>query len=317
MIKFFARCKHRKGFTLTELIVVVALLALIMACVVAFASPVRSMIGNTTAKDDAAIIDKIVADYIERQLSYANQMTIYAGIDYNDADTNIADTFNNYKEFRTNSAANNSGMLIFKYYPYDENTGTYRVLNYTCTGDTKDEHGVVTYSEPVPTKEKLVGTVVTNGSSEDISYTATDDSKQYAVFDDAFYSAYDLFISTGDTTVGTNAHNKAYLSFFVNAYKHPDTSAIKNDTMSKYSDFISGTTTDNVLESLDVREQFLGTEKVSFEVQNVRVKTEYVSTTDVAGDITYSKSTTSPNITITRGTGKDVVIFYNIQKYGK
>ena len=79
MTSMLRRVKSRKGFTLTELIVVVAIVALLMICVTAFVGPINTMVKNTTADADAITINEIAGDYIERRLAYADCIQIYLG----------------------------------------------------------------------------------------------------------------------------------------------------------------------------------------------------------------------------------------------
>ena len=82
LLKLFRKGKYRKGFTLTELIVVIAIIAFIMAAVVAFAGPIRTMVRNTNAKSDANTINKIIGDYIENRIAFANYVQVFVAPEY-------------------------------------------------------------------------------------------------------------------------------------------------------------------------------------------------------------------------------------------
>ena len=77
LLKFFGKRRARKGFTLVELVVVMAIIAILMISVVAFAQPIRAMMSNTNAQNDAIIINNGIGNYIERRLAFANDIKIF------------------------------------------------------------------------------------------------------------------------------------------------------------------------------------------------------------------------------------------------
>ena len=93
MIKFFSRLKRRKGFTLTEMIVVTAIIGIIMASVVAFSGPMRDSIKNTEAKADALTINEVLGNYLEHNLAYACKIDAFVGYTYENNVTVIRDAY--------------------------------------------------------------------------------------------------------------------------------------------------------------------------------------------------------------------------------
>ena len=71
MLKYFLKLRRKKGFTLVELIVVVALLAIMMASIAALSGPIRKMVNRTAASADSVAANATIANYIENRLAFA------------------------------------------------------------------------------------------------------------------------------------------------------------------------------------------------------------------------------------------------------
>jgi prepilin-type N-terminal cleavage/methylation domain-containing protein len=308
LFKIFGKRRKLKGFTLTELIVVTAIMVLLMACVVAFAGPVRMMIGNTTARDDALTINKIIGDYIERKLSFANYVDVYVSYPYSSSDTAIK---NSYKALTDRKAItgqnNNPGILLFRVItdPADPLKRSYRLYDIPVTSGT--------------------------GNPPDLSTLSANN----VVFIDEFYNDYEYFITTDDTAVQANSMKKrAYLNFRIDSFdfKGEYTKGFSTNTSPTgtgdvfidyyaYIDNPSHDPKDNPF--IRFTEEKTGSEVVSFTLENIPVETNYVDS-DSDGLLDSIEATT-PNVSITRGklspggTSKtystDTIIFYNIRKY--
>lgn len=126
-MKKLMKLRHKKGFTLTELIIVVAIIAILMTCVAAFAGPVQQIVKSSAASADALQVNKIVADYIENRLSYASYIDIHVAKDVESisTDTEVVGGSTGFTAIvnKLNSSIENSnnkgrgGMLIFHYEP--------------------------------------------------------------------------------------------------------------------------------------------------------------------------------------------------------
>lgn len=300
--KFFGKRKKLKGFTLTELIVVSAIMVLLMACVVAFAGPVRMMIGNTTAKDDALTINKIIGDYIERKLAYANYIDIYVGYPYDTSDTKLKDSFDTVKARKGLTGQDNKpGMLIFRY-----------------ADDATD---------PLKSTFKVYDIPITSASATMPSSITADN----VVFIDEFYNGYEYFITTDDTSIQANSLRKhAYLNFRVDSFnfkdeytkgfKDEDTVGVSGKVITDYYAYIDGGSTGtNPFQRFT--EERTGSEVVSFTLENIPVDTH---TVDDDGDGVFDRvEATTPNVSITRGKtvgasttySTDMIVFYNIRKF--
>lgn len=276
MFKLFA--KRKKGFTLTEIIVVVALIGLIMLCVVAFSSPVRTMLTNTNSKADAIIINKIIGSYIEHRLSYANDVTIITETNFrNGANNTLKDKFDIEKSGR--DANDTTCMMVFSYEP-------------AATGE-----------DPYTSSYKLYDVVI----DPTWSYlNAINEvwSKRARAFDDDFYAGFEYFMAPSGEINVNSIKQKAYLSFEITSFNFTDRYGytLKDDTLSKYmTPVLTGTVVDRGVNLMP--EEKLATEKVSFTLENVKTTGSMAQTASIES----CKGTADE--------GQDIVIFYNIRKY--
>lgn len=119
MFNYFLKLKRKKGFTLVELIIVVAIIAVLMASIAALSGPIRRMINRTTASSDAISANTIMGNYIENRLAFASKLEIYCAINPLTASgsTSVITSFDNMKS-RLNMSGNekdSAGILIFHY----------------------------------------------------------------------------------------------------------------------------------------------------------------------------------------------------------
>lgn len=126
-MKKLMKLRHKKGFTLTELIIVVAIMAILMTCVAAFAGPVQQIVKSSAASADALQVNKIIGDYIENRLSYASYIDVHIAKDVESIslDNEVVGGSTGFTAIvnKLNSATENAnnkgkgGMLIFHYEP--------------------------------------------------------------------------------------------------------------------------------------------------------------------------------------------------------
>lgn len=88
--------KTLKGFTLIEMIIVVAVFGMIMAVVLSFLDPVRKVYTRTYIESDAQAISENMRRYIGDQIQYADRMRVYTGKTFDD--TTLAGEVEKFRE---------------------------------------------------------------------------------------------------------------------------------------------------------------------------------------------------------------------------
>ena len=309
MTSMFRRVKSRKGFTLTELIVVIAIVGLLMICVTAFVGPIKQMVKNTTADTDAITINEIAGDYIERRLAYSDCIKIYLASNADPTNATLANAYSMMQGYR--SANDTTGMLIFKMIDdsSDPRSNTYRMYD-------------------VPIKA--------SGSSSYISsYTSATGVTlpTSPVFAEDYYGRYQhIFLFDPESYKGGTdkqfnmsvnvVKGKAFLNFDIYSYYFDTNSAgnlePKSGTKSTLEKFYENkidplTNTDDGISALATDKTAY--EHVSFELQNIGIST--VKATTTVGGITVEEEVGVPKLVNSYfvGEGDDVVIFYNVKSY--
>lgn len=283
--------KRKKGFTLSELIVVLALIGILLGSVAAFGDPVRSMVKDTNARSDTINITKIMGDYIERRLAFAKSIDMVLEVSADTDDDLVEQHYEKYQKIAKGKTK--CGMLIFK---YEENA-----------------------DDPARSTYKLYDVPITDTSTYAGSFIT--DSPKNPVFADAFYGNYEYFITvepyiTGGTEPFTEAvkinklKDQAYLNFSIRAYDFKDTTTYMkgtDDVLAKYLDSYRNpsTNTDNGIDSYSMSRTAF--EEISFALQNVKVDRDAAGTPVQSGAF-YSPCTQS---------GSDIIIFYAVQNYSK
>ncbi len=316
-MKLILRLKRRKGFTLTELIVVVAIIAILMACVAAFSQPVRSMVTGTNAKSDAVMINEIISNYLERRLAYVDEFDMYVG--GNITDTDISARFDDYKKkysqetIHYSATSNDStitksqpGMLVIH---YNGNDKRFKALYNGMPNKASFE----IYDQPLTTTSsiKLIDVDATDVDE-------TDDMRKYKVFTDDFYAGYQFFITSDEVSVEgkekiNNLTKETFFSASIQTYK------IDNSEKSLSADMIrnyykgDSTGIDGLIEFRT------GVEEVSFAMKNLvpdrnTTSWEYYDTISKA-NIHCEKGRTNTDPLYRLVTGTDIIIFYNTTRY--
>ncbi len=141
--------KKLKGFTLVELIVVLAIFSMIMAAVLSLLNPVANVYSSTANYEHARAASDNVRLYIEDNLKYANNLRVlYNATDAtaaNSSATAMADKFATYTEkppvyIMEIDNANNGKITIYK---GSVSSGTkYKEINENLYSDYKYEFSV-------------------------------------------------------------------------------------------------------------------------------------------------------------------------------
>lgn len=296
-MQYLRRLKRKKGFTITELIVVVALVGIMMATLTAFSGPVRDMVGNTRAKNDALKINNIIGNYLEHNLSYASQVTICAGWDLIQNNAALKTKFEALKS--TWTTANDRPAAIIIHFEKDDDTplrNTFRLYEYSGSSAFPD---------------------TTTTDAEGNTYMVMDEDN--LVFHKDFYADYSFVITADDIIFHNSFREKGYAKLEVQAYNF-DGSVLKSpgveatleagDTKTHYMNIDGvagpgGTVQQDILTSSHYLTAGIGNENVFFPLQNINVSgTKYE----------YFRGYEDPTTHVV-SYGDDIVIFYNIRTY--
>ena len=306
MTSMLRRVKSRKGFTLTELIVVVAIVGLLMICVTAFVGPISKMVKATTADTDAITINEIAGDYIERRLAYADCIKIYVAANAEPTNATLSSAFNTIQGYiGTNDT---TGMLIFKMIDdsTDPKSNTYRIYDVPIKGS-----GSSTYINSFTSASGV--TLPKNPVFADDYYGRY---QHLFLFDPASYKGgtdkqFDISVNV--------VKGKAFLNFDIYSYYFDETSAGNlapksgsDSTMEKFYKKKMNVSSDDGITALALDKTAY--EHVSFELQNIGIATV---TTYEADGITVKEKVGVPKLVNSYyvGEGDDIVIFYNVKNY--
>ena len=310
MIKFFSRLKRRKGFTLTEMIVVTAIIGIIMASVVAFSGPMRNSIKNTEAKADALTINEVLGNYLEHNLAYACRIDAFVGYTYENSVSEIREAYD-----PTGGASNG-----YKGLAAEANT---TVRMFVAHFDDSGEKGTMKFYDV-----KLDG-----GGLPALSSVATNDN---LVFTEDFFGDYQYFMTIDDDDLGKNTNSrtkKAYLNIRLDSYNFgpDDASNMDESTVQGYYRYVitNGAGT-NPFEAAAIVSEKTGSEMISFSLENIKASETNVSgiNTDSLGNKQYySNGAPIFETYLSAGgaqihkpsavalNGNDLVILYAVKKY--
>ena len=298
LLKFFGKRRARKGFTLVELVVVMAIIAILMISVVAFAQPIRAMMSNTNAQNDAIIINNGIGNYIERRLAFANDIRIFVG-----------DTY--YAGIKTDR---------------DTPRGAYAAMYNAHTGSADSPRMMVFDFDSVKGSYKVYDMPIT---SDEMPLNATALVRNNLVYTDDFFGPYSYFITTDNIGAEVNpAKKKAYLSFRIDSYDFgQEAKQITTTNVADYFTYINnGKTGTNPFDDYVMFRS--GSENVSFALENIPVAVNWEDAKKLDGTVVYdSDGNTIPTpvakinenkFKIYRknpNTGYCVIIIYNVRKY--
>lgn len=341
MLKYLMKLRHRKGFTLTELIIVIAIIAILMGCVAAFSGPIRQMVKATAASTDALTANKIIGDYLENRLAFADNIDIYYSVNAADgaAVANAGDTtkldipqaFDKYKiKDDTANTRDKSGVIIIHYDPNEAEPekSTYKLYDYPITSAS---------SNYATTVIKTVGT----------DSVLNEDG---AVFDDAFYTNSQNLIIAPTEIDYNNSRGTLNMSFQIIPYdcdedyitrnsdgtiKDSDSEYIKPEILSDYyKKYVTHSacanpttcTCDKSYGLNSIKNQRSGAiETITFSLNNIRVADEKKFVIDASGYVTnnidydnsnYQWHAREPGVNAVDAANTDIVIFYHIPYYG-
>lgn len=292
MLKYLMKLRHRKAFTLVELVIVIAILALLMVCVAAFSTPVQQMMKSTSASVDAISANKIIGDYIENRLAFASKICVVYAVDAtmdnpaisnNDTSLGALGAFVATKDMLGSSTSSNSaGVLIFRYEadPAEPEMATYKL-----------------YDVPITSSTTNYTTAVDNGAG----------GINNPVFADHFYSNSQNLILPDLAVQKNKVRGDIYTTVNIIPYDISGDYIVRNasgglDPTSVYikpttlKDYYTNANPDSVLDGM--AEQRSGSiESVTFELQNIKDTAQW--------------SVKNPG----GGTGSDILIFYYIPRY--
>lgn len=289
MLKYLMKLRSRKAFTLVELVIAVAILAILMVSVAAFSAPVQDMVRSTASDADAISSNKIMGDYIQNRLAFADKLTVLHAVDAEAAaDTTLTSCWSIYQTRLTGASAgakDKAGAIIIK---YEEDT-----------------------SDPLKSKYKIYDVLIpdTGGYGTTVMDGAAVDEEHGVFIDDFYENSQNLFIFP--TTLTTNkARGSTYLAFDIMPYDcDPDypSDYITSSTLKDYYEYkqnheLNPTAYPDESFGLDALKHVRGgaIETVSFEVQNLKPV-----------DVNTNWTTPCPG----GAGGTDIVIFYYIPHY--
>lgn len=112
-----------KGFTLIEMIIVVAIFGLIMITVLSLLDPVKKVYSNAYNEADSQAISENFRRYVGDQIQYADRMWVYTDMTLNSVDNEVADFRKHYyfvPEANAHSTVpGGTDGLKERIYPYD------------------------------------------------------------------------------------------------------------------------------------------------------------------------------------------------------
>lgn len=172
--------KALKGFTLAELIVVIAVFGLLLAATMSLLGPLNHVFKSTAQYSNSSAVVDNVRRVIEDNLRYANRMYVYYGSDEPDPDDFDPDTFMDEKvsEMRTNFRLGSAERKTF---------ARDRVFAMRIHNPSENGFANITASAEKPGK---ISIYQYDGG------TRTSDSKEWAV-SEALYNEYAFSLSFG------------------------------------------------------------------------------------------------------------------------
>lgn len=297
MIQKLQKLRAKKGFTLTELIIVIAILAVMMAAAAAFSQPVQKMIKSTAMTADAITVNEIVGEYIQGRLAYSDFLFIHYAVDSPTITPNISDTMTAINTRLTTANAGKAGVLIFRY---------------VANANEPEKSGYELYDFPIMSGTGYASFLDGTGGLKD----------GYKVYNDDFYGSTQRIVYLPHRMPKTNSvRGEVFLNFEILSYKgdtdylayNVDGSVddshsvyIGPSTLSSiYQDADATPSTTTTLDQLNVIKKG-DANTSSFVLQNF--------TSDTLTDLSKFRMYPESGDPIA-STGSDVLIFYHIPKF--
>lgn len=297
-MKYLLKLRRRKAFTLVELIIVMAIMAGLLACVAAFSGPVQDMVKMTASKADALAANKIIGDYIENRLSFAEKLDMYYAVDLTTATADIGNTYTAYKDLinleitADPNTLDKAGMLIF---------------HYEANASEPEKSGYRLYDIP------LDNTSPTNISTALWSGTAM----RGGVFADCFYKHSQNLMVLSTEVKENEVREDVYISADIYPYDCTEDYLVRNasgalaagslyiepDTLENYYKFLAGDASGVDISTL-APQRAGAKESVSFSIINAADASKCRVNADFT-DLVGNKS----------GGGSDTIIFYYIPHF--
>ncbi len=291
MLNKLWKLRRKKGFTLVEMIIVVAILAVLLVCVAAFSGPVQRMVRATAASADALNINEIIGDYIEGRLSFAKSVkTVYA-VDASMVSSALNDKVGGSGGVaamiglpRSQGGGGKAGVLVFRYIA-DGEESSYQIY------DIPIASGTLNYTPPA----------------------SETDWNKYKVFSDAFYGDSQRLILMPTEMQKGKVRSEIYMTVDIYSYKasadylNYNADGSLNDTNSVY---IQADTLGNIYDQkkaatpstaeLDSLAQIRTgpVESITFRMNNLKT----VAAAEKASEIAAPA-------------GRDILVFYYIPNY--
>lgn len=321
MLNYFLRLRRKKGFTLVELIIVVAILAVLMASIAALSGPIRKMVSRTSASADAISANITMANYIENRLAFAAKMEIICAVDATDASGSTVNTTFSTMQTQLSGSSDKAGVLVFH---YEEDAANPEESHYRI------------YDIPITsTSTNYFDAAIDSSGGTNTMKEST------AVFADCFYDfSKNLFIIPTELTTN-KVRNDVYMTVEVIPYKFAadmlvyDSSGKVDTTINQ---FLSTTTIPNYYEYKALRDAEIaagttpavytdetcglsaidiyrtGTkETATFELQNILTPTDTDPNPTLSGRFKCTNYAAGAGGAAAAGT--DIMIFYYIPHY--
>lgn len=296
-MRYLTRLFHKKGFTLTELIIVMAIISVMMLSVVLFSGPVRLMVKSTDAKAETLTISNTIGDYLEHTLAYADDIRIYAGVDLKDTDGALQAINTDYGKMIASdgkhaTANDRSGMIVFSFEEKDDPLYSGHRIYELLAKDTDGK------------KLELINT-----EDPDSGLTVNKVSNAKQLFLSDFYGRYSFFLEADEGAHMNSVKGKQYLGFTVRSYYFDGSISgtddkpvhFKKDTAKAY--YQNTDPTVNTLTDYDYF--YTGEEQIFFCLEN-----SSTSGANYEYHRGYTKDESTPTVY-----GSDVVILYNVRTY--
>lgn len=203
MLKYFLKLRRKKGFTLVELIVVVALLAIMMASIAALSGPIRKMVNRTAASADSVAANATIANYIENRLAFAANIEFVMAYNADDGSGTVVNSlFNGYQSYLSGTK-DKAGILIFH---YEEDT------NYP------EESHYRLYDVPIKAGDTYNSAAIDSGTM----------NEENAVFADCFYDFSSNLMIAPTSVTKNQMRDNYYLTIDIIPYDFKPDSLIYN-----------------------------------------------------------------------------------------